>query len=246
MRVNSKGGGQKVSISIRLGSPPLGRSKRTKLVSALGGFLLCLATSSAQATLISANDPFYGVNSITVDSTTGFEWLDLTQSTDFSINDIQGGAGGFQAHGFKVATLAQVEAMYTSGGWNGTDNSAGAGTAANLAFVQSIQSLFGLTGVDFNEGFALSSIAGLASRPFNALEASGTLGRVACTTSGFNTFTNVNVFTGCRMDFDQHYPFIGVFLVRNPAAVPEPTTLLLLGSGILGLAGLGRRRKTRS
>jgi hypothetical protein len=211
-------------------------------------FLLTMVASTARAVLVSSNDPFYGVGSITLDTNTGFQWLDLTKSTNLSINNILGGSGSFLAQGFQLATLSQVEAMYMSGGWDGVDNSASAGSVSHLAFVQLMHSLFGVTGSDgfgnpFNEGWALSSISNLVSRPFNVLE-SGIAGRVACTTSGFNTFTNVNVFSGCRMDYDQHYGYIGAYLVRIPAVgVPEPSTLLLLGSGLLAAALRRRVRK---
>lgn len=209
--------------------------------------LLTLVAGTARAVLVSSNDPFYGVGSITLDTNTGLQWLDLTQSTNLSVNDILGGSGSFLAQGFQLATLSQVEAMYMSGGWDGVDNTGSAGTVSHLAFVQLMHSLFGVTGSEangnpFNEGWALSSISNLVSRPFNTLE-SGIAGRVACTTSGFNTFTNVNVFSGCRMDYDQRYDFIGAYLVRIPGVVPEPSTLLLLGSGLLAAALRRRVRK---
>jgi hypothetical protein len=209
--------------------------------------LLALTANTAHASLISMNDAFYGVNSITRDTTTGFEWLDLSLSTNFTVNQLLSGGGGFLAQGFNLATLSQVEAMYTSGGWGGVDDTATAGSAGNLAFVQSIHSLFGLTGAGFNEGWALSTVPGQVSRPFNELPG-GPIARVACTTSGFTAFaTPLNSFGSCRMDYDQHYDFIGAWLVReHTAAVPEPgSAVTLLGAGLAAVAALRRRSSSR-
>ena len=76
------------------------------------GFLaLALATGTVRASLISVDDSVYGPGSITRDSATSLDWLDLTLSTNLSVNDILGGAGAFLANGFAIATLAQVETM---------------------------------------------------------------------------------------------------------------------------------------
>ena len=139
--------------------------------------MVVFGSGSAQAALISMNDGVYGAGSITRDTVTGFDWLDLTKSTNFSVNDVLGGAGGFLANGFQIATLAQVEAMYTSGGWDGVDDSANAGSVGHAAFVQSMHNLFGVTGggnAPFNEGWALSPVANIVSRPFNTFD--GVLG----------------------------------------------------------------------
>ena len=138
--------------------------------------LVVLNVGAAHAALVSGNDGVYGVGSLTLDSATGLEWLDLTQSTNLSINDVQGGAGSFLANGFHIATLSEVETLFTDGGWNGVDDSANTGSVGHLAFVTQMQSLFGVTGTStspgeslFNEGFAFTSVANLVSRPFLTL-----------------------------------------------------------------------------
>lgn len=214
-----------------------------KLLLALG----LLACSQAHAALVSA-DSVYGLGSVTQDSATGLEWLDLTQTTGHSYNQILGGVNGYLSNGFAVASLSQVELLMTHAGWDGIDASATSGSAANLAAVQLLISLLGQTGVSgtpgelaFTEGFALASASTLA-RQFSTISQGGVAGRVACTTSGYNTFSNTD-FSGCRATFDQSYGFAGVYLVREIAHVPEPGTLALLG---ICLAGLGLVRRSAS
>lgn len=70
---------------------------------------LALAAAPAQAILVSQSDTVFGADSVTLDTGTGLEWLDVNTSVNRSFNDVSGqfGAGGdFQS--WRYATGAEV------------------------------------------------------------------------------------------------------------------------------------------
>lgn len=83
--------------------------------------LLWLSGLPARANLIQADDPQFGANSLTIDTTSGLAWLDLTASAGLSyqqtLADTQPG-GIFS--GFRFATAQEVLTLYTAADIPGT------------------------------------------------------------------------------------------------------------------------------
>ena len=91
-------------------------------------YVLCLAlclliSGTSNAALISVGDAVFGDDSVTRDTATGFEWLDLTISTNRSWGDLVGldGSNEFVAggdfDGWRYATLSEVQTLLANHGF---------------------------------------------------------------------------------------------------------------------------------
>lgn len=78
---------------------------------------LFVLVSEVNATVISIDDVVFGIDSITVDTDQGLEFLDLTLSVNRSFNDIstQFSIGG-DFEGFRHATVIEVELLINNFG----------------------------------------------------------------------------------------------------------------------------------
>ncbi len=99
-----------------------------------------LATGSAHADLISV-DSGYGANTITLDEVNNLEWLDFTESTQYSFNEAAaqfGNGGDFE--GFRHATWAEINLLTAQAG--GTIPGA---DPTNKPAITLLQDLLGIT-----------------------------------------------------------------------------------------------------
>ena len=78
-------------------------------------FSVFFGSSVSWASLITTDLVDNGDGLTTLDSITGFEWLDLTQTIGFSINDARASNWATQ-YGFRVANALEVSALFESAG----------------------------------------------------------------------------------------------------------------------------------
>lgn len=195
-----------------------------QIVGALVGVMLFGMAGTANAVLIANNCGFSGAGDCTLDTVTGLQWLDLTESTNLSFNFVstQFGSGG-QFEGYRYASEAEVFTLFTDAGF--TNVGSFTPTIANFAPYAPFVALLGET---FPTG----------GSPFTF----GLSDTLCCSGTGvFSPFVQVSVMelTGVAASsadaLDAAEVFLGSWLIRVPTVVPEPASLLLF---LVGLASL--------
>jgi hypothetical protein len=179
--------------------------------------------SNALAGVVSADWQATGDGLLTLDTTTGYRWLDLTVTVNQSYDFVaaQTGAGGLY-QGFRTASVAEVAAFFASAG---AQSSAGLdpGTVNLLNLVGTINPDNGWS--RYSAGFTNTSYDPVVGwNNFSTLEvyASG-----ECTAVAGNGAGNTSVA----------FTTTGTWLIQT--SVPAPGAIALLG-----FAGLvGRRRR---
>jgi len=172
--------------------------------------ILGLLSGSASADLIEVDLSSAGDGLVTRDTATALDWLDLTLTTNLSVNAVLGGAGGWLPAGWRYATDPEVLSLWFNGGI------VEIGLAGSPANLPGITLLIGLLGETLSGG--------------------GTYGLVAsdCPDCRVNyLFPNLgSSFVGVASMGDVFYgadhsdAATGHWLVRD--AIPEPATAVLL------------------
>ncbi|RKZ67885.1 MAG: hypothetical protein DRQ44_05080 [Gammaproteobacteria bacterium] len=114
--------------------------------SVIGMLFICLAVVSfnTSAALVSTNWKTVGDNLITRDTDSGLEWLDLTETTGLSYNDVSSKfSEGEQFAGWSYASITEVRELLNNAGGSGVYN--GAWSAENNGVVIPLLDLWGHT-----------------------------------------------------------------------------------------------------
>jgi hypothetical protein len=190
---------------------------------------MLLNITAAHATLLSTDWKTAGDNFVTVDTNSKLEWLDLTQTSNHSYNDVVANLGtGGLFEGWTLATESDVNTLLTHAGVPlpyslGNDATIAAETA----------SLLQLIGAQQNPTPQSSTSRGLIS---DLIPSSGSHQYLLTGANTANSFYQTGFGTRSDTNID---PAIGTYLVRA-ASIPEPATLALMG---LGLAGIGYKQR---
>ncbi len=196
---------------------------------------LSLIAGSASAVLISKNDPLYGMGSLTVDSSTGLEWLDLSVTDGMSFNEVSGQLGfGGTYSGFRFATPEEIFALFVEAQIPDINQPGDFGHIGTQANAQSALALVQLMGPSYQvevSGVLLSEIAGFSSQHasingFDLIQMPYVTVREGVGGQSFG-----EVFTTGSWIFPSNpYEGVGSWLVRP---VPEPSIILLMCAGLL-------------
>jgi hypothetical protein len=198
--------------------------------------LLGVSVTTVNATLISADDAIFGTGAITIDPTSGFEWLDVNQSVGRSYNDVSGQfTDNGDYAGWRYATVAEIRGLYFTAGASST-YSDGLQSVGSTLWMDKLFDVWGFTWTGINErrSYVISA------------EQSGALGQSKAILRNFtdNTMEDFSDRTYGNALRSGPSDAIASALVRaSPVAtVPAPATIWLFGTALISLLGFGKRK----
>ena len=207
---------------------------------ALAAMLVVGNTGVSSASLIEVDFRTPGDGLLTLDTSTGLEWLDVIASENLSYNDVINGVGNdwLNGQGFRYANTDEVDLFFRHAGWDGNDQM----VASSVAAANVILDLWSRSDALLNSADGTLFTRAL-TKTIHATDAVWTSG-VTYPSEGtaqiralFNGTTVRNKHSG-----------LGSALIRdtiNIPPVPLPAALPLFGTGLAVMGFIGWRRKRR-
>lgn len=126
---------------------------KTLLITVFISFIVIGGTEKYLAAEMVSRDSAFGYDTITYDTETGLEWLDVTLSTLYSYDEIlteleHGGT----FDGYRLATADEIITFWQNAGINVGTGFLGAWTAENFQPIVDLMVLVGITGTNGNLG----------------------------------------------------------------------------------------------
>ena len=198
-------------------------------VLALTLMLIVGGTRVASASLVEVDLNTTGDALLTRDTSTGLEWLDVTQTYGLSYDDVIGGVGNtWLADGWTYATPEQIGQFFTSAGWDGLTNK----TAQTL---QTANSLLALWGVSYSGNWTVAIHTGTTWNP-------GSHDLALVTTDGVNP-GYIYTEGGSNWDFDTSNSHALIRSIPTPqSSTPLPPTVALFPVGVAFMEWRRRRK----
>ncbi len=199
----------------------------------------CVLPGLASAAIISVDDATFGVGTLTRDTAQGLDFLDVTFSTNRSYNDVstEFGVGG-DFEGYRYATEQEVVNLVNN--WGFSPGAVAGGDVIGNSGGDQLSGLVNLLGETILSPGAQRRIFGITGTLITPTNVRGTW-----ITDPFAPLTEDRVRSDVTYTLGVSDPAIGSYLLRNSAAVPEPSSFALLGLGAVGVAGYRRRKRKR-
>ncbi len=205
----------------------------TLILALLLGSAILLAGAANAGTMIGTGT-FQTTGDLTMIQTSGgdvLEFLDLMSTVGMSVDDA---LDEYESDDFRWATGDEVSELYG---------------AFEITYSLKEKGFVDL-------GLAPTSTEATTFLSFIQTSSNSALGWIDDYTTGdYYTYSCISVGNGCfpvaaftnsTKNFWPSEPTIGVYLVRNNALIPEPSTAVLVAGGLLGLAMQGRRRNAQT
>jgi len=199
---------------------------------------LLLPAFNVHAVLISIDWKTVDDNFITQDSDSGLEWLNLLTTSGRSYSDISTKfGGGEEFEGWRYASQTEVQELTRNWGIPTYNRIVGGDPYDIPSFANYLGNTFGLEGGCACQGVPSIGVHGIAS-----LDSDLTVLYARYRTDDNWTETSLRGFLNLSESYMSYD--VGSWLVRDSVSVvPLPASVWLFGSGLLGLAGLARRKK---